>query len=88
MFLMSFQSEITFAQCCCKNQKVLYLLKIQDMIRLKSIVYLFSLLLSATALHAQPLYVGEFNIRNDNAKDAVAGNGWCLMTLMCLTTRC
>ena len=73
---MSFQSEITFAQRCCKNQKVLYLLKIQDMIRLKSIVYLFSLLLSATALQAQPLYLGQFNIRNDNAKDAAAGNGW------------
>ena len=67
---------IPYAQCCCKNQKALYLLKIQDMIRLKSIVYLFSLLLSVTALHAQPLYVGEFNIRNDNAKDAAAGNGW------------
>ena len=38
--------------------------------------HLFCLLFSVAALHAQPLYVGEFNIRNDNAKDAAAGNGW------------
>ena len=27
-------------------------------------------------MQAQPLYVGEFNIRNGNTKDAAAGNGW------------
>ena len=39
-------------------------------------VLTLSMFLSAAAMSAQPLYVGEFNIRNDNAKDAAAGNGW------------
>ena len=46
------------------------------MIRLKFIVYLFSFIFSVTAVYAQPLYVGQYNIRNANAKDSAAGNGW------------
>ena len=46
------------------------------MIRQKFTLYLLCLLLSITAVYAQPIYVGEFNIRNDNAKDAAAGDGW------------
>lgn len=46
------------------------------MIRQKFTLYLLCLLLSVTAVYAQPIYVGEFNIRNDNAKDAAAGDGW------------
>ena len=41
-----------------------------------AILLVLSILSATVALHAQPLYLGEFNIRNDNAKDAVAGNGW------------
>ena len=48
--------------------------------RLSMIIWFAILMQAATTLLAQPLYVGEFNIRNDNAKDAAAGNGW--------TTRC
>ena len=55
---------------------------------IESLVAFFIFCLWALTASAQPIYVGEFNIRNDNAKDAAAGNGWCLMTLMCLTTRC
>ena len=43
---------------------------------LKFVSCLFCSLFAIAALQAQPLYVGEFNIRNDNAKDAAAGNGW------------
>ena len=39
-------------------------------------VITLSMFLSAAAMSAQPLYIGEFNIRYDNAKDAAAGNGW------------
>ena len=39
-------------------------------------MWLFLFIPTVTVLSAQPLYVGEFNIRNDNAKDAAAGNGW------------
>ena len=46
------------------------------MVRLRLILTLFCGLFAIAALQAQPLYVGEFNIRNDNAKDAAAGNGW------------
>lgn len=35
-----------------------------------------SILFAAVTSHAQSLYVGEFNIRYDNVKDAEAGNGW------------
>lgn len=44
--------------------------------RFRSFILAISLLFSAGILSAQALYVGEFNIRNDNAKDAAAGNGW------------
>ena len=44
--------------------------------RLSVLMWLFLLIPTVTVLSAQPLYVGEFNIRNDNAKDAAAGNGW------------
>ncbi len=48
------------------------------MVRLKFILTLCSSLVAVavSALQAQSLYVGEFNIRNDNTKDAAAGNGW------------
>ena len=41
-----------------------------------AILLVLSILSATVALHARPLYLGEFNIRNDNANDAVAGNGW------------
>ena len=44
--------------------------------RLSMLMWLFLLIPTVTVLSAQPLYVGEFNIRNDNAKDAASGNGW------------
>ena len=31
---------------------------------------------SAASMQAQDLYVGQFNIRNANSKDAANGNGW------------
>lgn len=40
------------------------------------ILLALSVLAFATTLQAQTLYVGEFNIRNANDKDAKAGNGW------------
>ena len=40
--------------------------------RLLMLHLMFAAIYSCT----QPIYVGEFNIRNDNAKDAAAGNGW------------
>ena len=46
------------------------------MVRIRLILTLCCSFFSIAALQAQPLYVGEFNIRNDNAKDAAAGNGW------------
>ena len=46
------------------------------MVRIRLILTLCCSFISIAALQAQPLYVGEFNIRNDNAKDAAAGNGW------------
>lgn len=46
------------------------------MVRLRLILTLLCGLFAIAALQAQSLYVGEFNIRNDNAKDAAAGNGW------------
>ena len=46
------------------------------MVRLKFIALLYFLLHVSIAAFAQPLYVGEFNIRNMNAKDAAAGDGW------------
>ena len=45
----------------------------------KILSFLFAactLVMAPNVLSAQELYLGEFNIRNDNAKDAVAGNGW------------
>lgn len=38
----------------------------------------FALIIFMTTIAAcgQPLYIGEYNIRNDNEKDAGAGNGW------------
>lgn len=44
--------------------------------RLKFIALLCFLLHVSIAAFAQSLYVGEFNIRNTNAKDAAAGDGW------------
>ena len=38
------------------------------MVRLRLILTLCCSFISIAALQAQPLYVGEFNIRNDNAK--------------------
>jgi endonuclease/exonuclease/phosphatase family metal-dependent hydrolase len=46
------------------------------MVRIRLILTLCCSFISIAALQAQSLYVGEFNIRNDNAKDAAAGNGW------------
>ena len=46
------------------------------MVRIRLILTLCCSFISIAALQAQPLYVGEFNIRNDNTKDAAAGNGW------------
>ena len=46
------------------------------MVRIRLILTLCCSFISIAAFQAQPLYVGEFNIRNDNAKDAEAGNGW------------
>ena len=43
---------------------------------IKCLVAFFIFCLWALTASAQPIYVGEFNIRNDNAKDAAAGNGW------------
>ena len=38
------------------------------MVRIRLILTLCCSFFSIAALQAQPLYVGEFNIRNDNAK--------------------
>ena len=46
------------------------------MVRIRLILTLCCSFISIAALQAQPLYVGEFNIRNDNIKDAAAGTGW------------
>lgn len=46
---------------------------------MKFLILLSSIFISAIVSNAQPLYVGEFNIRNDNAKDAAAGNGWAVL---------
>lgn len=46
------------------------------MVRIRLILTLCCSFISIAALQAQSLYVGEFNIRNDNTKDAAAGNGW------------
>ena len=43
---------------------------------IRSFLLVLYMLFATEALHAQTLYLGEFNIRNDNAKDAAAGNGW------------
>ena len=40
------------------------------MLRIRLILTLCCSFISIAALQAQPLYVGEFNIRNDHAKDA------------------
>ena len=42
----------------------------------KKLLVIGLFLLGASGLSAQDLYIGQFNIRNDNAKDAAAGNGW------------
>ena len=42
------------------------------MVRLRLILTLCCSFISIAALQAQPLYVGEFNIRNDNAEDLEA----------------
>ena len=41
--------------------------------RLSMIIWFAILIQAATTLLAQPHYLGEFNIRNDNAKDAATG---------------
>jgi len=46
------------------------------MVRSRFVLTLFCSLFAIAASQAQPLYVGEFNVRNDNAKDAAEGNGW------------
>lgn len=43
---------------------------------MKKLLLTICLVLSGIGALAQPLYVGEFNIRNANKKDAAAGNGW------------
>ena len=43
---------------------------------IRSYLLVLSMFFATVVLQAQPLYLGEFNIRNDNAKDAAAGNGW------------
>ena len=35
-----------------------------------------SIILSTSVSSAQDLYIGQYNIRNANAKDSAAGNGW------------
>lgn len=42
----------------------------------KKLLVIGLFLLGASGLSAQDLYIGQFNIRNDNIKDAAAGNGW------------
>ena len=42
----------------------------------KKLLVIGLFLLGASGLSAQDLYIGQFNIRNDNTKDAAAGNGW------------
>ena len=49
---------------------------------IRSYLLVLSMLFATEALQAQPLYVGEFNIRNDNAKDAASGNGWATRCLV------
>jgi len=43
---------------------------------MKFVGNLCCIIFSAITLQAQSLYVGEFNIRNDNANDTEQGNGW------------
>ena len=43
---------------------------------LKSLIAAGMLAIVPNVLHAQELYIGQYNIRNANAKDAAAGNGW------------
>ena len=43
---------------------------------LKSLIAAGMLAIVPNVLHAQELYIGQYNIRNANAKDAAEGNGW------------
>ena len=43
---------------------------------LKPIIAICVLATLAASMQAQDLYVGQFNIRNANSKDAANGNGW------------
>ena len=43
---------------------------------LKSLIAAGMLAIVPNVLHAQELYIGQYNIRNANPKDAAEGNGW------------
>ena len=45
-------------------------------IKLKCLITACLLAVAPYALSAQDLYIGQYNIRNANAKDSAAGNGW------------
>ena len=44
--------------------------------KLKCLITACLLAVASYALSAQELYIGQYNIRNANAKDVAAGNGW------------
>ena len=44
--------------------------------KLKCLITACLLAVAPYALSAQDLYIGQYNIRNANAKDSAAGNGW------------
>ena len=43
---------------------------------MKKLLVIMMLLLGTLGVSAQDLYIGQYNIRNTNAKDTKAGNGW------------
>ena len=43
---------------------------------MKKLFVIMSLLLGTLCMSGQDLYIGQYNIRNTNAKDTEAGNGW------------
>ena len=51
-------------------------IKKSEEIMTKKLLVIGLFLLGASGLSAQDLYIGQFNVRNDNAKDAAAGDGW------------
>ena len=44
--------------------------------RYRLLLFLISLVLSTIVSFSQSLYIGQYNIRNANAKDSAEGNGW------------